>query len=89
MRAQDIGEAVGCLLEPAIAEGIDLAVGARMDDRWPRRIGGSPAVADINADIVASRDLPREAAAEFVVISKLGQHRAPQPREIKPPQQPS
>ncbi len=46
-----------------------------MQDREPAGLNGGPAVADIDADIVARRHLPAELAIDVVVIVQVRQQR--------------
>ena len=75
MRAQHIGEPVGGLAQPAIGDGVLAPVRPHMQDGEPAGLARRPAVADIDADIVARRHLPAELAIDVVVIVQARQHR--------------
>ena len=75
MRAQHIGEPVGGVAQGAVADRVLPPVGMDMQDGEPVRLVHRPAVADIDADIVARRDIPAELAIDFVVIVETRQHR--------------
>ena len=75
MRAQHIGEPVGGLAQDAEADGVFASIGMNVQDREPVRLLRRPAVADIDADIVARRHLPAELAIDVVVIVQARQHR--------------
>ena len=73
-RAQRIGEPVRLLAQSAICESLDAAISENLDDRDALRIARRPAVAAIDADIVARRNVPPERRAQFVVIVNVGHH---------------
>ena len=68
VRAQHIGEPVGGLAQPAVGDGVFAPVRPRMQDGEPVGLERRPAVADIDADIVARRHLPAELAIDVVVV---------------------
>src|SRR5690606_1916147 len=74
MRAQHIGEAVGRLPQPAVADIVSTAVAMHMQDGETLRLLRRPAVADIDADIVPRRQLPAELADELVIGVGAGKH---------------
>jgi hypothetical protein len=57
---QHIGEPIRGIAQPAIADLVDVAVRAHIEDCGAARIEPRPAVADVDADIVARRHLPAE-----------------------------
>ena len=75
VRREHVGEAVRGLAQGAVGDGSDAAVGRHVENGDARGIAGRPAVADVDADIVALRDTPAEGGEEAVVIADLGQHR--------------
>ena len=75
LRAQHVGETIGGFAQGAEADGLFAPVRMHMQDGEPRGIGVCPAVADIDADIVARRHLPAELAIDVVVIVEMRQHR--------------
>ena len=75
VRAQHIGEPVRGLAQGAVADGVFAPVRMDVQDGEPAGLSLRPAVADIDADIVARRHLPAELAIDVVVIGEAGQHR--------------
>ena len=74
VRGKHVGEPVGGVLQPAEADLVGAAVGMHMQDREPPRLGRRPAVADIDADVVARGDPASGIAAELVVVADVGKH---------------
>jgi hypothetical protein len=75
---QRVGELVGKALEPGEGVALDVAVGALVDQRQAPGLAG-PLVAGVEADVVARRHPPAEAADERLVAFGLGQHGVPRP----------
>ena len=67
-----VGEPVRRLAQSAVADLIDIAVGADVEDRSAARLARGPAVADVDADIVARRHAPAERAIERRVVARGG-----------------
>ena len=71
---EHIGEPVRGLAQRAIGHLVDAAVGAHVEDGNAARFGLRPAVADVDADIVARRHLPAERTVERIVVARSGKH---------------
>src|SRR5215831_18803572 len=67
-----VGEAVRGLAQRAVAHLFHRALGAQVENGGARGIDLGPAVADVDADIVARRDLPAERLVERAVVARGG-----------------
>lgn len=75
--SEGVGEAVGFVAQRAIAERPDAAVGESLDNGDAIRLDRRPAIATIDADIVALGDSPAERGTQFVVgATRAHSHRA-------------
>ncbi len=68
LRAQHIGEPVGSLAQVAVADRLAAPVAMHVQNGESAGLARRPAVADVDADIVARRDRPAEIAIERVVV---------------------
>ena len=74
--AQRIRKTVRLRPQLAIADGHDRPVGLDLQDRDLAGIDGRPAVAAIDADIVALRNPPAEGSAQALIVADIGKHAA-------------
>ncbi len=74
--AKRVGEAVGQVLEAGEAEGLDSAMGGLMDQRQPVAVA-CPFVANIDADVIALRNVPAKTAVHRVITVAGLEHVGP------------
>ncbi len=77
VRAQDVGEAVGGLFQRAVAGLFNAAVRAGVKQRKPAGFAIGPAVAHVDADVIALRHLPAERAIKRAVVMDIRKHGSP------------
>src|SRR4029077_5630655 len=75
--AKRVGEAVRRLAELTMSDDIDLASILEVEDRRAARLRRGPAIAHVDADVVALWNAPMERPHEGVIIANVGQHRRP------------
>src|SRR3954468_18651362 len=77
-RPKRVREAVRALSQRPVSQGRDLPVGADFENRGAAGLRRRPAVADVDADVVALGNAPSERRDEAVVIRSRGEHRGAQ-----------
>ena len=68
--SERIGEPIRGFAQRAITHLLDLSAAAHIENSGPRRIALRPAVADVDPDVIARRDLPAERAIERAVVAR-------------------